>query len=73
MPRHYLGKNMQIIVVHKLNICLQCYAAGAAKKEIESKDHTGMCKQEGSLQNGLVVRPIKTVYLKRTLFIEEQP
>lgn len=38
------------------DICLQCYAADAAKKkEIESKDHTGMYKKEGGLQNALVV------------------
>lgn len=35
------------------------------KKEIESKDHTGMYKKEGSLQNALVVGLIKTVHLEK--------
>lgn len=49
------------------DICSQCYTADAAKKkrEIESKDHTGMYKKEGSLQNALVVGLIKTVHLRK--------
>lgn len=51
-------------------LCCWCWKK---KKEIISKDHTAMYKQGSSLQNTLVVRPIKTVYRKRTLLIEEQP
>lgn len=71
--KHYLGKKMQILVVHKLTYVCNVMPLMLWKKEIESKDHTGMYKKEGSLQSALVVGLIKTVHLKKTSFIEEQP
>lgn len=70
MPRHYLGKNMQILVVHKLTYVCSVMPPILKKKkkqekEIESKDHTGIYKKEGSLQNALVVGVITTVHLKK--------
>lgn len=69
MPRHYLGKNMQILVVHKLTYVCSVMPPILKKKkrekEIESKDHTGIYKKEDSLQNALVVGVITTVHLKK--------
>lgn len=64
LARHYLGKNIKVTVVHKLTYVCNVTLLMLKKKSKKSKDHTGMYKQDSSLQIVLLVKSIKTVYLK---------